>query len=563
VTQQRQHLSRSHPRKYVPYEALGLTDRTWPDKRITTAPRWCSVDLRDGNQALLHPMGLARKREMFELLVRLGFKEIEVGLPASGAADRQFIRDLARRDAVPDDVTIQVMCPIRPELLDQTVDCLRGFRRAILQVYNPTSAVQRRVVFRAGRAEIKALALAGAEHALRLRDKMTGTFLALQYAPESFTQTEPDFALEVCNDVVALWQPAPSDDVRLNLPATVEAFPPQEFADRIEWMHRNLAYRDAITLSVHPHNDRGTAVAAAEAAVLAGADRIEGCLFGNGERTGNVCLVTLAVNLLSQGVDPMLSLSDIDDVRRTVERCTEIPVDIRHPWAGDLVYTSLAGTHQDAISKGLQDRAEHPDQPWDVPYLPIDPADLGRDYKALIRISNQSGKGGVAHVLREFHGLSLPRRFQIEFSAIVQEYVDEHGGEVAPDLLWSLFQRHYLPPDTVPGPWLAGGDHDAAAVLAGFAGRFGVTARVLEVSQQVVAGSGDQGVQHACYAEIEVGSVMAGRQVRWGAGLAPNPATARRSAVAVAFTHALAASGVSGIGMPGDIGLPQAAGATP
>jgi 2-isopropylmalate synthase len=437
--------------KYQRYEPFSLRDRTWPDKVPSRAPIWASVDLRDGNQALIDPMGIERKRRLYEHLIALGFKEIEVGFPISCESDWQFTRYVIEQDLVPDDVTIQVMSPIRDAMIERTVEAVRGAARVILQIYNPTSVVQRRVVFRMSKAEIKELALRGARTALRLRDSLPGTEVQLQYATESFSQTEPEFALEVCNAVLELWKPAAADRTRIVLPTTVECYPPHEFADRIEWMSRNLAYRDEIILSLHPHNDRGCGVAATELALLAGAERVEGTLFGNGERAGNVCLITLAMNLFSQGIDPELDLSDLDASRRLVEECNQLPVSVRHPWVGDFAYTSFAGSHQDAISKGVQARAESKQVKWEVPYLPIDPADVGREYQPLVRINRQSGKGGIAYLLRTEHGLDLPRRLQIEFAALVQRRA-ETGGEIKPAQLWEWFREQYLsgangPPD--------------------------------------------------------------------------------------------------------------------
>jgi 2-isopropylmalate synthase len=429
--------------KYRRYQPFGLPDRTWPDRVPERAPIWCSVDLRDGNQALLDPMDSARKRLMFDLLVRLGFREIEVGFPLSSQADLDFTREVIEQDVIPDDVTIQVMSPIRDGMIEDTVKAISGASRVILQIFNPTSAIQRRVVFGMSRAEVKALALRGAETALKLRDSLPGTQIFLQYGTESFTQTEPEFALEVHNAVLELWRPEPRDQVRVVAPATVECYPPHEFADRIEWMHRNLAYRDAIILTLHTHNDRGSGVAATELALLAGADRVEGTLFGNGERAGNVCLVTLAMNLLSQGIDPELDLSDLDEARRVVEHCNRLPVSPRHPWVGDFVYTSFAGSHQDAIAKGLRAQQDSDSPVWDVPYLPIDPRDVGRDYQALIRINKQSGKGGIAHIMRTEHGFELPRRLQIEFASVVQAAA-ERGGEMTPGDLLRWFTDEYL-----------------------------------------------------------------------------------------------------------------------
>ncbi|MFD4532943.1 2-isopropylmalate synthase [Kitasatospora sp. NPDC058397] len=440
-------------RKYQPYQAVGLPDRGWPGRRAEQAPLWCSVDLRDGNQALTDPMDITRKRRMFDLLVAMGFKEIEVGFPTSSQDDHAFLRHLVDTGAIPDDVVVQVMTPIRGDFIERTVKALEGVPRAVLQIFNPTSEVQRRLVFRKDRRQTTAMALDGAEQALKLQDSIPGTEIYLQYAPESYTQTEPDYALELCNAVLDFWAPRAAHTLRINLPSTVEVFPPQEFADRIEYTHRNLLHRERTILSVHPHNDRGSGVAAAELAVLAGADRVEGTLFGNGERSGNVCLVTLAMNLFSQGVDPMLDLSDIDGIRRIVESCNQMPVPARHPWAGDFVYTSFAGSHQDAIAKGLRAREESGQEVWDVPYLPIDPRDIGRDYQALIRINTQSGKGGIAHLLRTEYGIELPRRLQIDFAAEMQAVCEEIGGEITGDQLWEHFVERYvaLGTETVPG----------------------------------------------------------------------------------------------------------------
>ena len=505
--------------KYRPYESILLTDRTWPDRRPSAAPRWCSVDLRDGNQALLEPMDLERKIKLFNLLVRIGFTEIEVGFPTASQTEWDFLRELARRELVPEDVTIQVMSPIRKEFIERTVQSLAGIPKAALQIYNPTSTVQRSAVFNMSRAEVKALAVYGAELAADLRERTTGTKIALQYAPESFTQTEPEYALEICNAVLERWAPVPRDDVRINLPATVETFPPQEFGDRIEWMHRNLLHRDAVSLSVHPHNDRGTAVASAEIAVLAGADRVEGTLFGNGERTGNVCLVTLAMNLFTQGVDPRLDFSDLDGVRRAVEECTGMAVPPRHPWAGDFVYTSFAGSHQDAINKTISSRdakdAEAEDQVWDVPYLPVDPTDIGRSYSALVRITSQSGKGGIAFLLRTRYGIEMPRRLQIDFSARVQRYIDVHGGEITAELLRELFDAQY----TDASPVYSDGaftDLDLAGLVPGavipeFTGPGGLPATVAGLTFQ---SADERDGRDRCYCELVLGDGT----VAWGAG---------------------------------------------
>jgi len=442
--------------RYQPFaqvvEPISVPDRTWPDKVITTAPQWCAVDLRDGNQALIDPMSPARKRRMFDLLVRMGYKEIEVGFPAASQTDFDFVREIINDGAVPDDVSIQVLSQCRPELIERTFEALQGARKAIVHIYNSTSILQRRVVFREEREGIKKIATSAAEMVAELAGKYSDTDFRFEYSPESYTGTELSYAAEVCNAVTEIWRPTPDRPVIINLPATVEMATPNVYADSIEWMNRNLERRDSVVLSLHPHNDRGTGVAAAELGYQAGADRIEGCLFGNGERTGNVCLVTLGMNLFSQGIDPQIDFSDIDEIRRTVEYCNQLPVGERHPWGGDLVFTAFSGSHQDAINKGLDalkdaaDRAGHPveDHPWEVPYLPIDPKDVGRTYEAVIRVNSQSGKGGVAYVMKTEHQLELPRRLQIEFSQVVQRYTDTEGGEVSPALMWSTFASEYL-----------------------------------------------------------------------------------------------------------------------
>ncbi|MEU5163883.1 2-isopropylmalate synthase [Streptomyces sp. NPDC020875] len=447
--------------KYGPYEAVDLPDRTWPDRRITKAPRWLSTDLRDGNQALIDPMSPARKRAMFDLLVRMGYKEIEVGFPSSGETDFAFVRSIIEEGAIPEDVTISVLTQAREELIERTVESLKGARRATVHLYNATAPTFRRVVFRGSRDQVKQIAVDGTRLVLEYADKLLGpeTVFGYQYSPEIFTDTELDFALEVCEGVMDVWQPEDGREIILNLPATVERSTPSTHADRFEWMSRNLSRREYVCLSVHPHNDRGTAVAAAELAVMAGADRIEGCLFGQGERTGNVDLVTLGMNLFSQGVDPQIDFSQIDEIRRTSEYCNQMEVHPRHPYAGDLVYTAFSGSHQDAIKKGFDaleadaaaagktvDEIE-----WNVPYLPIDPKDVGRSYEAVIRVNSQSGKGGIAYVLKNDHKLDLPRRMQIEFSKIIQAKTDAEGGEVTPGDIWTVFQDEYLPnPDN---PW--------------------------------------------------------------------------------------------------------------
>jgi 2-isopropylmalate synthase len=448
--------------KYRPYEQVDLPDRTWPNKRITKAPRWLSTDLRDGNQALIDPMSPARKRAMFDLLVKMGYKEIEVGFPASGQTDYDFVRSIIEEEgAIPEDVTISVLTQAREDLIERTVESLRGARRANVHLYNATAPVFRRVVFRGSKDDIKQIAVDGTRLVMEYAEKLLGaeTEFGYQYSPEIFTDTELDFALEVCEAVMDVWQPGPDREIILNLPATVERSTPSTHADRFEWMHRNLTRREFVCLSAHPHNDRGTAVAAAELAVMAGADRVEGCLFGQGERTGNVDLVTLGMNLFSQGVDPQIDFSDIDEIRRTWEYCNQMEVHPRHPYVGDLVYTSFSGSHQDAIKKGFDAMEADAkargvtvdDLEWAVPYLPIDPKDVGRSYEAVIRVNSQSGKGGIAYVLKTEHKLDLPRRMQIEFSKIIQAKTDAEGGEITPKEIWEVFQDEYLPnPDN---PW--------------------------------------------------------------------------------------------------------------
>ncbi|GAA2349760.1 2-isopropylmalate synthase [Streptomyces cuspidosporus] len=443
--------------KYGQYEAVDIPDRTWPNKRITAAPRWLSTDLRDGNQALIDPMSPARKREMFDLLVRMGYKEIEVGFPSSGQTDFEFVRSIIEEGAIPEDVTISVLTQAREELIERTVESLRGAHKATVHLYNATAPVFRRVVFRGSREQVKQIAVDGTRLVMEYADKILGdeTVFGYQYSPEIFTDTELDFALEVCEGVMDVWQPEDGREIILNLPATVERSTPSTHADRFEWMSRHLSRREYVCLSVHPHNDRGTAVAAAELAIMAGADRIEGCLFGQGERTGNVDLVTLGMNLFSQGVDPQIDFSQIDEIRRTAEYCNQMEIHPRHPYAGDLVYTAFSGSHQDAIKKGFEametsaaEQGKTVDEiEWAVPYLPIDPKDVGRSYEAVIRVNSQSGKGGIAYVLKNDHKLDLPRRMQIEFSKIIQAKTDAEGGEVTPAQIWSVFQDEYLPTD--------------------------------------------------------------------------------------------------------------------
>jgi 2-isopropylmalate synthase len=428
--------------KYRPFTPIDIADRTWPGRALTAPPIWCSVDLRDGNQALIEPMDSARKLRMFEQLVRIGFKEIEIGFPAASQTEFNFVRQLIEQQLIPSDVTVQVLTQARPELIARTFESLRGARRAIMHMYNSTSTLQRRVVFRLDRAGIVDIAVKAAALIRELASQQPATEWLFQYSPESFTGTELEFAVEICDAVIAEWQPTPGCRAILNLPATVELASPNVYADQIEWFSRHVARRDSVILSVHPHNDRGTGVAAAELAMMAGAERVEGTLFGNGERTGNVDIVTLALNLYTQGVDPALDFSDINAVARCAEFCTRLPVHPRHPYVGDLVFTAFSGSHQDAIKKGLA--ALDPDGAWDVPYLPIDPSDLGRSYESIIRVNSQSGKGGVAYLLERDYQLTLPRRLQIEFSRVVQAAADTSGKELTSLELWALFEAEYL-----------------------------------------------------------------------------------------------------------------------
>ena len=450
--------------RYLPFHeqiTIPAFDRTWPSNRIDMAPRWCAVDLRDGNQALIDPMSPERKLEMFKLLISMGYKEIEVGFPSASQTDFDFVRLLIEDNWIPEDVTIQVLTQARDHLIERTYESIKGAKSAIVHFYNSTSVLQRRVVFGQDKAGIKEIALSAAKKCLELEHTVPGTDVFYEYSPESYTGTELEFAVEVCNAVAEIIKPTPERKLIINLPATVEMITPNIYADSIEWMSNHLAPRDSIILSLHPHNDRGTAVAAAELGYMAGADRIEGCLFGNGERTGNVDLVTLGLNLFSQGIDPMINFSDIDMIKRTVEYCNQLPVAERSPYGGDLVYTAFSGSHQDAIKKGF----EHLERDalaagksvdeftWAVPYLPIDPKDVGRNYEAVIRVNSQSGKGGVAYLLKTDHSLDLPRKLQIEFSRVVQNHTDSQGGEVTSDELWRIFQDEYLPSQNDAEKW--------------------------------------------------------------------------------------------------------------
>ncbi|MGC5011446.1 2-isopropylmalate synthase [Streptosporangium sp. DT93] len=555
--------------RYQPFEPIRLNDRTWPGKVIDRAPRWCAVDLRDGNQALIDPMDPQRKLKMFELLVKMGYKEIEVGFPAASQTDFDFVRKIIEEDLIPGDVVIQVLTQARPELIERTFESVRGATQAIVHLYNSTSTLQRRVVFGQDREGITAIAVEGAKLCKKLADDMDGTEIYFQYSPESFTGTELEYAVEVCDAVNDVWQPTPDRKVIVNLPATVEMATPNIYADQIEWMHRNLAHRDSIVLSLHPHNDRGTAVAAAELGYMAGADRIEGCLFGNGERTGNVCLVTLGMNLFSQGVDPEIDLSDIDEVRRVTEYCNQLPVHPRHPWGGELVYTAFSGSHQDAIKKGfehLERDAKAAGVPvdaftWAVPYLPIDPKDIGRTYEAVIRVNSQSGKGGVAYIMKADHHLDLPRRLQIEFSRAVQARTDALGGEVNAAQMWEVFTDEYLPNPAAPWGRLgllahrtaSGGDgkdaigadlrvdgeiREVEGVGNGPISAFcdalttiGIGVRVLDYAEHAMSAGTD--AKAASYVECEIG----GRTL-WGAGIDANTTTAALKAVISAVNRA-------------------------
>lgn len=555
--------------KYRPFPPITLPDRQWPSARITAAPLWCAVDLRDGNQALIDPMSPTRKLRMFELLVSMGYREIEVGFPAASQTDFDFIRQLIDEDLIPDDVTIQVLTQARDELIGRTFESIRGVDRAIVHLYNSTSTLQRRVVFDKDREGITQIAVNGARLIAKLADDAPSSAIRFEYSPESFTGTELDFAAEICNNVAEVWEPSPERPVILNLPATVEMATPNVYADQIEWMGRNLNNRANIVLSVHPHNDRGTGVAAAELAVMAGADRVEGCLFGNGERTGNVCLVTLGMNLFSQGIDPQIDFSHIDDVRRTVEYCNQLPVGERHPYGGDLVYTAFSGSHQDAINKGFAsmkaDAAaagkEVDEIAWAVPYLPIDPKDVGRSYEAVIRVNSQSGKGGIAYVMKTEHQLELPRRLQIEFSQVIQGCTDNEGGEITPQQMWEIFSTEYLASGALRlhshrnsfdyaersgGPvdhgitanlTYEGAEHSASGsgngpidAFISSLHRFDIAVRVLDYAEHALSAGGD--ATAAAYVECDIAG-----QTLWGVGLDANLTTASLQAVVSAINR--------------------------
>ena len=550
--------------KYRPHVPISLGDRTWPDVVVERAPRWCSVDLRDGNQALIDPMDPARKMKMYQELVAMGFKEIEVGFPAASQPDYDFVRELIEGDLIPDDVTIQVLVQCRQELIERTYECLRGAPRAIVHFYNSTNPLQREVVFGLDKEGITQIAVNGATMCKQLAEAVPDTDIRFEYSPESFTLTEPEYAVEICEAVMDVIEPTPDRPLILNLPATVEAYSPNVHADVIEWFGRNIKQRDSIVLSLHPHNDRGCAVATAELGLMAGADRVEGTLFGNGERTGNVDVITLAMNLFMNGVDPQLDISDIDALRRTAEYCNRLPVPERHPYVGDLVYTAFSGSHQDAIKKGLEALQTDPENgeydQWGVPYLPIDPKHVGRTYEAVIRVNSQSGKGGVAYVMKEEYGFDLPRRLQIEFSKTIQHITEDTGTEISPLTMWDAFQAEYVPdeprfrlrthelhtsstdgegsttvtaqldvdgePVTVQGD----GDGPVEAFVSAITDHFGASDfDVVDYSEHAIGRGAD--AQAVAYVE----TVGRGGRVKWGIGQSPNITTASLRAVLAAF----------------------------
>ena len=563
--------------KYVPFQdqiEVNLPDRTWPDKYITKAPRWCAVDLRDGNQALIDPMSPERKHKMFDLLVQMGFKEIEVGFPSASQTDFDFVRQLIEQNRIPEDVTIQVLTQSREHLIERTYQALEGAKQAIVHLYNSTSILQREVVFRQDQDGIVDIAVQGARLCKKYEEQMTGTKITYEYSPESYTGTELAFAKRISEAVAEVLEATPENKMILNLPATVEMATPNVYADSIEWMHRNLANRDSIILSLHPHNDRGTGVAAAELGYLAGADRIEGCLFGNGERTGNVDLVTLGMNLFGQGVDPQIDFSDMDHIRRTVEYCNQLPVPERSPYGGDLVFTAFSGSHQDAIKKGLEsmdakasaEGKDINDLVWAVPYLPIDPKDIGRSYEAVIRVNSQSGKGGVAYLLKNDYNLDLPRRAQIEFSGVIQRKTDTEGGEISSERIWNVFQDEYLPAPKDSGlePWgyyeiasatatsaedgsfqldtkliIDGVAHERSAqgngplsALVKMLNDDGVDLRVLDYTEHAMSEGGNASA--AAFVECAVGD-----RILWGIGMDTNTNIAALKAVVSAVNRAI------------------------
>ncbi len=553
--------------KYEPYIPLDLRDRTWPDNRLTEAPQWCAVDLRDGNQALIDPMDPARKLKMFNTLVAMGYKEIEVGFPSASQTDFDFVRQLIEQDLIPADVTIQVLTQCREDLIRRTYESIRGAREAIVHFYNSTSTLQRKVVFGLDKDGITEIAVNAAKLCRKLEEEIPDTLVRYEYSPESYTGTEVDYAVEICDAVAEVIEPTPDKKLIMNLPATVEMYTPNLYADTIEWFLRTVKNRESITLSLHPHNDRGCAVAAAELGVLAGADRVEGCLFGNGERTGNVDLVTLGLNLFAQGVDPEIDLSDIDAIRRVAEYCNRLPVHERHPYAGDLVYTAFSGSHQDAIKKGFSALYAEADAAgrgrdyvtWGVPYLPIDPAHVGRTYEAVIRVNSQSGKGGVAYIMEMEHGFALPRRLQIEFSKTIQAITEDSGTEISPASMWDAFSGEYLHEnphyrlrshelttssdgdskitaqvevDGTPATVTGTGNGPIAAFVDAIRTQLDVDIDVVDYHQHSLgAGAGATAV---CYVE----TVDRDGTTRWGVGMDPNTATASLKAVLGAATRA-------------------------
>ena len=556
--------------RYSPFIPVELEDRTWPSKKMTKAPQWCSVDLRDGNQALIDPMDTPRKLAMFKLLVAMGYKEIEVGFPSASQTDFDFVRKIIDEELIPDDVIIQVLTQAREPLIRRTYESIKGSKQAIVHLYNSTSTLQRRVVFGLDKDGIKKIATDAAQLCLDLMSTVPETKVSFEYSPESYTGTELEFAVEVCNAVNDVWKPTPQWKTIMNLPATVEMATPNVYADSIEWMCRNLTNRESVIVSLHPHNDRGTGVAAAELGYLAGADRIEGTLFGNGERTGNVCLVTLGMNLVSHGIDPHIDFSDIDEIRRTVEYGNQLRVPERHPYGGDLVFTAFSGSHQDAIKKGFEHLERDAkaagnavdDHTWAVPYLPIDPKDIGRSYEAVIRVNSQSGKGGVAYLMKNEHSLDLPRRHQIELSRIVQAKTDNEGGEITADQLWHIFEDEYLPTETAA--WgrfrlkgmsqvsvmgedvqltvkmtdrgeaieLAGTGNGPIAAFCHILQNYGVDVRVLDFSEHALSSGGDASA--AAYLECAIAG-----DVFWGVGIDPNTTTASLKAVVSAINRAI------------------------
>ena len=573
--------------KYVPFHdqiSVELPDRTWPTKRTERAPRWCAVDLRDGNQALIDPMDSERKRAMFDLLVRMGYKEIEVGFPSASQTDFDFVRSLIDEGAIPDDVTIQVLTQAREHLINRTYEAIDGAKQAIVHLYNSTSIVQREVVFRTDVQGVVDIAVSGAKLCRAAEANLQhDTKVFYEYSPESYTGTELEVAVQICNAVLEVFEPTPDRKVIINLPATVEMATPNVYADSIEWMSRHLAHRQDVILSLHPHNDRGTAVAAAELGYMAGADRIEGCLFGNGERTGNVDLVALGMNLFTQGIDPEIDFSDIDQIKRTVEYCNQLPVPERQPWAGDLVYTAFSGSHQDAIKKGfdaMQAKADAAGKTideieWAVPYLPVDPKDIGRSYEAVIRVNSQSGKGGVAYLLKTDHAIDLPRKLQIEFSGVVQQRTDAEGGEFSSERIWDLFRDEYLPADDESDKWgryeitktatssdfdgttklsvamrVDEGSVDADAVGTGPIDAFlsvmreqGVDVTLYDYSEHTMSASGD--AKAASYVELDVDGVRL-----WGVGIDADISTASLKAIVSAVNRAVRAGAASGSPSP-------------